>query len=221
LTGCGDFFVIPRVTTFDRYILGRFFHSYVILFVSLFGLFVVFDGFTNVDNFQQEGLGAGAVLAKMATYYLYQSSLIFDLVGSILSAISVLIVFSLLQRNSELHPVLAAGIPMFRLFVPVILGTVVISAALAANQELIIPRISHMLQASRSGLEKGTDQVEPVYDNASLILIDGERLSLGKRKILDAKFVLPVLEIAQDLTRVEATEATYRGAKATSRGINR
>ncbi|MGE3314493.1 MAG: LptF/LptG family permease [Planctomycetaceae bacterium] len=195
--------------TFDRYILIKYLHVYVILFVTLFGLFVVFDGFTNVDGFQQDTSGPGEVLAKMATYYSYQSSFFFDLAGSILAAISIVIVFALLQRNGEIHPILAAGIPTFRLLMPVVVGIMVINAGLIVNQEYIIPRIAPALQASRNGLDKGTDKVDPVYDNSTLILITGEKLSLGKRKILEAKFVLPMGEIAQDLTTIEAAEASY------------
>jgi lipopolysaccharide export system permease protein len=201
------------VKTFDRYILIKYLHVYAILFVTLFGLYVVFDGFTNVDGFQQDSTGPGQVLTKMATYYLYQSSFIFDLVGSILAAISIVIVFALLQRNSEIHPILAAGIPTFRLLLPIVIGIMFINAGLIVNQEFVIPKIAPMLQASRSGLEKGTDKVEAVRDNSTLILISGDKLSLRKRKIFDARFVIPVGEIAQDLTTIDAKEASYVAAQ--------
>jgi lipopolysaccharide export system permease protein len=206
------------VKTFDRYILSKYIHVYVILFVTLFGLFVVFDGFTNVDGFQQDTSGPGEVLGKMATYYLYQSSLFFDLAGSILAAISIVIVFALLQRNGEIHPILAAGVPTFRLFLPVLFGIMFVNAGLIVNQESIIPRIAPMLQASRDGMDKGTDKVDPMYDNSSLIFISGEKLSLGERKLLGAKFVLPMGEIAQDLTTVEAKEASYVEKKGETPG---
>ena len=57
------------VTTFDLHLLRRFLHTYVILFVTLFGLYVVIDGFTNVDGFQEGGAGTSQVLRRMATYY--------------------------------------------------------------------------------------------------------------------------------------------------------
>ena len=40
-------------TTFDRYLIARYLQIFVILFVSMFGLFVVIDGFSNVDEFQE------------------------------------------------------------------------------------------------------------------------------------------------------------------------
>ena len=45
------------MTIFDRYLLGRFTWVFVVLFVTTFGLFVVIDGFTNVDAFQEESDG--------------------------------------------------------------------------------------------------------------------------------------------------------------------
>ncbi len=195
--------------TFDRYLLSKFLHVYVILFVTLFGLFVVIDGFTNVDNFQKDGDSATTILSKMLTYYAYQSSLFFDMIGSILAAIAVLIVFALLQRHSEIHPILAAGIPTFRLYVPVLFGTLLINLGLIANQELIIPRIAPMLQASRSGLEKGTGQVDPLYDNSSHIYLNGRRLSLANRTIIEPSFVLPPAIAQGDITTIKSPEGEY------------
>ena len=40
------------MTTFDKYILKRFLYTFAVLFVATFGLFVVFDLFTNMDEFQ-------------------------------------------------------------------------------------------------------------------------------------------------------------------------
>ncbi len=39
-------------TTFDRYLIARYLQIFVILYLSVFGLFVVIDGFSNVDEFQ-------------------------------------------------------------------------------------------------------------------------------------------------------------------------
>ena len=69
------------MTTFDRYLLRRFLHTFVILFVTLFGLYVVIDGFTNVDGFQEGTDDALVVLRRMGAYYVYQSSMLFDLMG--------------------------------------------------------------------------------------------------------------------------------------------
>lgn len=196
-------------TTFDRYLFGRYVYSYFILFVCTFGLFVVIDGFTNVDGFQEGRDSASKVLEEMAAYYMYQSSLFFDLVASILSVIAIMIVFALLQRHGELHPILAAGVPTYRLALPVVVGVTIVNAAIVINQEFVIPRISHHLQASRSGKDEGSKEVEPVYDYATHIHIGGRELILADRKMREAKFVLRAPELAYEITILKAEEAIF------------
>jgi lipopolysaccharide export system permease protein len=196
-------------TTFDLYLLRRFLHVFVILFVSTFGLFVVFDGFTNVDAFQQGRDGAVEVLSSAAGYYVYQSSLFFDLIGSMLAVVSVMVVFAILQRHSEIHPILAAGVPIYRLLAPVVAGVLLVSAVVVVNQELILPRIAHALQRPRGAAEAAWRTVEPGYDRRTHIHISGQELFVGEGRMTGAKFVLPARRIAGDLTTLKAREARF------------
>lgn len=196
------------VTTFDWYVLRRFLHVFGIMFVSTFGLFVVIDCFTNVDAFQEQGAGAAGMLRSIAGYYLYQSSLFLELVGQILAVMGVVIVFAVLAKHGEIHPILAAGVPAYRLVLPVLFGVLLVHAGLMVNQELVIPAIAHRLQRGRGGDEKSL-RVQPVYDHASHILISGRELFLDSRRMHDAEFVLPTPGIAEELTTLKAREATY------------
>ena len=86
----------------------------------MFGLFVVIDGFSNLDEFQDHAKGAVDLLLLMGSYYANQSTLFLDMCGPILTVVDAMVVFALLVRNSELHPILAAGVPAWRLLVPII-----------------------------------------------------------------------------------------------------
>jgi lipopolysaccharide export system permease protein len=196
------------LTTFDRYLLKRYLHSFVILFVSMYGLFVVIDGFTNVDGFQEGLQSPVEVLTRMARYYCFQSFQIFDQVASVLSVIAVMIVFALLQRNSEFHPVLAAGVPTLRLLFPVMVGTMLVNALVIANQELVIPQIAQQLQAPRNGKAATGTPVEPLYDRTR-IHIDGKALHVVEQRLEKAKFLLPQPDLSRDLTTLKAQEAIY------------
>jgi lipopolysaccharide export system permease protein len=198
-------------TTFDRYLIARYLQIFVILFVSVFGLYVVIDGFSNVDEFQDHSASALNLLARMGSYYGYQSTLFLDMCGPILTVIDAMIVFALLLRNSELQPVLAAGVPTWRLLVPVIISTVVVNGVMTLNQEFVIPRIADVLQTPRDSLMKGAIQIEPLTDPSSGIHIDGQDLSLNPQFIKNAQFVLPP-DIAQEMTTLKATEAVYYAA---------
>lgn len=181
----------------------------MILFVSMYGLFVVIDGFTNVDGFQQGRESTNDVMETMAFYYFYQSFQFFDMVASILSVVAVMVVFALLQRNSEFHPVLAAGIPTRRLLYPVMFGTVLVNAAMLANQEFAIPVVSRHLQAPRSEKAAGGYPVEPLYDRKTRIHIDGKSLHMTERVMNEAEFLLPIPDLAAELTTLKATKAEY------------
>ena len=197
------------MTTFDRYLLHRFLSSFLILFVSTFGLYVVIDGFTNVDGFQVGREEAMDVLTTMLRYYTYQCSPFLNLVGSTLAVLSVMIVFAALQKNSEFHPILAAGIPTSRLLVPIVAGMLLVSMLMMFNQEIIIPRLAHELIKPRGEKKSKTEKVQPVYDRKTRIHIGGEGLLLSQRKLLQAEFLLPAPDIANELTRIRAEEAVY------------
>lgn len=201
-------------TTFDRYLLRRYLHVFSILMISMYGLYVVIDGFSNIDEFQEISPDAWVVIQAMGRYYGYQFSVFFDMLGAILSVVSIIVVFGLLQKHCEIAPVLAAGIPTFRLIRPFLIGTILVNGLLMANQEFVIPEIAHILQADRakSG-EKGKD-VEPIYDYKTHIRIDGKELFIADQRLDGANFVLPVPEIAVDLTTLNAQEATFHEATA-------
>ncbi len=203
-----------HVTTFDRYLVKRFFHVFIISFVATYGLYVVIDGFTNIDAFHDsdDENGVGSSLGRMAAYYFLQSVMFFALISPILSVISVMVVFALLLRQNEIYPILSAGTPIFRLMVPVLAGVVVINCLLIVDQELVIPHMALRLRAPRGNSQKDAQQVQPVYDFETHILISGQELFLGERKIGNVEFVLPVPEIAFDLTTLEASEAFYKEA---------
>lgn len=196
-------------TTFDRYLIFRYLQVFVILYVSVFGLFVVIDGFSNLDEFQDHAKSAVDLLVLMGSYYANQSTLFLDMCGPILTVVDAMVVFALLMRHSELHPILAAGVPAWRLLVPITLSTALVNGLMCVNQELIIPRLAGVLAPGRDDLFKGVIQIEPLTDPSTGIYIDGQELSLNPQMIKNAEFVLPAPEIAQTPTSIKASEAVY------------
>jgi lipopolysaccharide export system permease protein len=196
-------------TTFDRYLIARYLQIFVILYISMFGLFVVIDGFSNLDEFQDHAKGAVDLILLMSSYYANQSTLFLDMCGPILTVVDAMVVFALLVRHSELHPILAAGVPAWRLLVPITLSTALVNCVMCANQELVIPRLAGVLSPGRDALYKGAIEIEPLTDPSSGIYIDGQELSLNPQLIKNAEFVLPAPEISQAPTSIKATEALY------------
>jgi len=206
-------------TTFDRYLLKRFFHVFIIGFIATYGLYVVFDGFTNIDGFQsglEEGSSFG-LLKLMLQFYVYQSSIFFDMISPILTVLSAVVVFSLMVRHGELNPVLSAGIPTYRLAIPLAFATLTINCFIVANQELLIPRIADKLQAERGDLGTSSQFVEPVYDFSTRIMINGRELLLTEKKLLSAEFVLSK-PMVHDFVTVKSAEAFYHDKTPESAG---
>jgi len=201
-------------TTFDRYLIARYLQIFAILYVSMFGLYVVIDGFSNLDEFQDHAKSAFGLLVLMGTYYANQSTTFLDMCGPILTVVDAMVVFALLVRQSELHPILAAGVPAWRLLVPIIISTALVNGVMCINQELIIPRLAGVLAPGRDDLFKGVIQIEPLTDPSTGIYIDGHELSLDPQLIKDAEFVLPSPEIALSPTCIKAGEALYVPATA-------
>lgn len=114
-------------TTFDRYLLGRLMHTFIVLFVSAYGLYIVIDLFTNIDDFQENTASNFQLLSQIVIYYLYRTSQFFEMAGPMLIVISVITVLGLLQKNSETFPILAAGIPAFRLLKPLLLAAAILN----------------------------------------------------------------------------------------------
>ena len=63
----------------DRYLLRQFIQVFLICFVSLTGLYVVIDGFNNLEEFIEYAKGKhSSVLAVMGEYYAYRTLSFFE-----------------------------------------------------------------------------------------------------------------------------------------------
>ena len=198
--------------TIDRYLLPRYCYIFAVFFTAAMCLFIIADGFTNLDDFQHragEG-GARVLLASMGQHYLYQSSRIFSLAGPTLAVMSAMCVLALTLRHGEINPLLAAGVPLYRVALPLVIGVLGVNALLACNEEFIIPRIAPHLQTKHGDSGADAQDFEPTYDNASWILIDGRELIPATETILDAQFLVQNNLLAEATpTFIKADEAEY------------
>ncbi len=198
------------MSVFDRYLMRRFFHVFLVAFVCSFGLFVVIDAFTNIDGFQEHAGGDYVLLlSSMGYYYGYQLFPFFDMVAPILMIIAAMTTFALLVRHSELQPILSAGVPTYRLVVPVLVAAFLVDIALVANQEFVLPNIADRLQTPRGKLKPAPQRVEPVYDYSTGIAIYGQKLFPEQEKVEHMSIALPVPEVVKDLTTLRAPVAVY------------
>lgn len=130
----------------DRQRYWSFFKAYLVSFISLVGLYVVIDAFTNLDEFLKITSGTGELFRHMGYYYLVKTSFFYDRLCGVITMMAAIFTVTWMQKNNELLAMLAAGVGTKRVIRPVIVSAVLVSAFAVLNQELIMPRISDDLQ---------------------------------------------------------------------------
>lgn len=176
----------------DRYLLGQFVRVFVIAWFSLTGLFIVFDAFSNLDEFLHYSEKHGNLLGLMASYYGYRSVYFFDRTSAVLAMVAVMFTVTWIQRHNELTALLAAGISRFRVVVPVLVAACVISVGAATSRELLIPRLADELQKSPQDLlGDAARELRPCYDPETKLLLNGRSTVAATRQIHRPAFVLP------------------------------
>lgn len=164
------------MTTIDRYVTRTFLSSYLVLLLVGVGLYVFCDVLANLDEFtENRALSAGEVLRNMADYYGHNLPLYYQQLGGVMMTIAASFTFAMMLRNNELTTLVAAGMPLQRLAMPVLVCSVVLVALWMANGELIVPRFADKIVRHHDDLND-TRQVDVrcVRDDHNAILVAQE-----------------------------------------------
>lgn len=176
----------------DRYMLLQFLKTFVVCYLSLTGLYIVFDAFTNLEEFIRCSDKAGGLFRLMATFYGYKAILFFDRTAGLLILISAMFTVSWIQRHNEMTALMAAGIPRMRVVAPLIASAVAIALLAAGNRELIIPRFRDEMARKPNDLIGDKGQVlDARYDNRTDILMRGDSTYADRKRIERPSFLLP------------------------------
>ena len=164
-----------RILDSQRY--WSFFKAYVICYVSLVGLFIVIDAFSNLDEFAKRADGIAEMAQVMGRYYLIHQSLFFDYLCGVIGMMAAIFTVTWMQRNNEQLAILAAGVSTHRAIRPVLLSSVIVSTFAVANQELVMPRYAEELAKSHDDDGQRTVHVTSRYDPRSIMFdaVDADR----------------------------------------------
>src|SRR3954453_4164151 len=130
---------------FDRQMIYGYVKSYVVCLVSLMGLFIVVDLFTNLDDFTHQHRGLDEAMRHIWLYYANMTPRIFDRLCEAIVLLAAMFTVAMMQRNNELLPLLAAGISTHRIVTPILLCAALMLTLTTLNQEFLLPRIAHKL----------------------------------------------------------------------------
>src|SRR5258708_7320699 len=176
----------------DRYLLRQFVQVYVICFCSLDGLYVVFDAFSNLDEFLHFTEKQGNMLATMSEFYAYRSIYFFERVSNMLTMIAGMFTVTWIQRHNELTALMAAGVSRTRVIMPIVVASALVSLATAAGRELVIPQMSRELEKDPKNLTGANgESIKPRFDDATNILMNGVQSFGDERRIYKPSFRLP------------------------------
>jgi lipopolysaccharide export system permease protein len=197
----------------DRYLLRQFLETFFICFLSLTGLYIVFDAFTNLEEFLRAGEKQGALLSLMGAHYAYQALMFFDRTTGFLVLVSAMFTVTWIQRHNEMTALMSAGLSRVRVVRPVIVAAVALFLLAAVNRECVMPRFREQLARRPQDLVGDlARQMQPRYDNRTNILLRGKYTYADRQRIAQPDFLLPPA-LDQYGRQIVAEEASFLPAR--------
>lgn len=176
----------------DRYLLRQFIQVFTICWLSLTGLYIVFDAFANLDEFMRQADKAGGLFALLGPYYGWRSIAFFDRVSAVLAMISAMFTVTWIQRHNELTALMAAGLSRRRVVQPVICACIALSLVSAVSRELIVPRLTGELSRDPNDLTGDKGQtLSPRFDHETDIMFQGDQTFANEQRVHHPRFRLP------------------------------
>ncbi len=202
------------MTVIDRYLLRQFIQTFLICFTSLTGLYIVFDVFTNLDQFVRCGHKAGGVLPFIARYYSHRWILMFDLTSGILAMVSAMFTVAWIQRHNEMTALMAAGVSRIRVLAPIIAAVAVVGLISAANRELIIPHYrSELSRRPQDPMGDKPQVMKSCYDSQIDVVLGGKNTYADKKRIEEPNFLIRSQALRQYGNQLIADNAYYLPAE--------
>jgi lipopolysaccharide export LptBFGC system permease protein LptF len=143
---CGEALAMKML---DRYILRNFLSSAALWFVAFMALRTVADLFINMDEFVKLGYPLGELLTYIVTYYSHQSLVYFTELGGIIIVASAAFTLAMMNHTNELTAMLASGVSLLRVIVPVVGCSVLLSGLIVLDREFLIPQVADQLVLDR------------------------------------------------------------------------
>ena len=138
----------------DRYTIANFLQAYIYCIVGFLSIWLIFDVSDNISVFIDERLS----LVRLARYYVTQVPQILVILLPISLLLALLFSLGRMSRANEIVSMLAAGVSIPRILLPLIaIGLVTVSASLALNYSLA----PHAEQARKNFLANERARKQP------------------------------------------------------------
>jgi lipopolysaccharide export system permease protein len=200
------------MTQIDRYVLVLYLRVFIVCFLTLSGLLIVVQLFTNIDEFVTFGKANGGFLRGLIVYFGPQMLSIFDRMCGLITLLAIMFVIAWLNRTHELTAILAAGISKKRIVVPLLIASALLILVSAVLRETAIPQFSEILsKRPRDLIGERNESLRPTEDVDQGFIVVGKTLLKNNRSILNPvfKFTGP---IASQTRQIEGEVAQFLDA---------
>ncbi|HEX6910486.1 MAG TPA: LptF/LptG family permease [Longimicrobium sp.] len=161
----------------DRYLVRQFLVTFFMLVMGLPLLFIVGDITDNIDTYMDRGVPLG----RMALAYVYQFPLFMVYAFPISALVATVFTIGGMTRHQEITAAKAGGVSFWRLFVPVWLLSVVLSAGAFGLSELvpITLRKAAALRGEETAVAHTGPRINFVFQTAREGVLSARRLDAG------------------------------------------
>jgi len=121
-----------------KYFCKEFFKVFLFCHLIFLTIYLTIDFIQKIDDF----IEANAANSAMLAYFLYKIPFIMVQMVPVAALISVIVMFSLMKKNSEITALKASGVSVFRLSLPVVVASICLAIAVFLVSELIVPYAS-------------------------------------------------------------------------------
>jgi LPS export ABC transporter permease LptG/LPS export ABC transporter permease LptF len=132
----------------DRYVLQRFLFYFALMLAAFVSIWIIFSFFELLSDMLAHGK-----LALFLPYIYYLLPFLFYETAPLAVMVATLVCFGLLAKHHELTAFRACGISLYRLAAPVLLTSVVVSAALFALDQYTLPETNRRQDAIRDEIK--------------------------------------------------------------------
>ena len=202
--------------TLDRYIVRTFLTTAFLFLVAMMMLRVVLDLFTNMDEFTEQSGSFLTVIGDIWEYYAYQSLVYFIELGGLMIVASAGFSLARMNHTNELTAMLASGVSLHRVVLPIIICSMLMGGVIILDQELLVPRFAHLLirDHDEAGGRARRKFLVPVMTDSNNTGWYSEEFSLSKDDDKTPTMKRPMVTLRREDTTAIGRACTTEGGLA-------
>jgi hypothetical protein len=139
------------MTTLDRYLLSKFLTPFFYCVMGFISVWLVWDLSVNLPDF----LSGHATVLLVVRYYLLQFPSVIVLSVPVGMLLALLYTLTQMSRRNEIISMLCAGVSLYRIFIPLVIVGLVMTAVLAALNYRLAPQSGSSCEEIKSEIKSG------------------------------------------------------------------